>query len=258
VYDEPNGDISNIPTYLVSKEASKRVKTVMSGEGADEFLVGYAWQKSYVPQTALRRLHNIFFYHGVPHLVQRYADAMSMGRFDTPELKKMMHPDLHGSINENADWYYCSLYDSSLPNMKAIQKMDTKHFMGEQILSKVDRASMASSLEVRVPFLDHEICEFVFGLSPKVYYRADETKHLLYQNIKNHFPKEILNRGKQGFVGPDKYYMNMEWYQSCLADSRLVKDKIVNGLYLQQLLSNKDHWRLWKMLVMELWYKRWC
>jgi len=75
-----------------------------------------------------------------------------------------------------------------------MQILDIKHFMGEQVLAKMDRASMANSLEVRVPFLDHEICEFVFQLNLSVYYRKDETKHLLYQNIKDHFPTEIINR----------------------------------------------------------------
>lgn len=135
--------------------------------------------------------------------------------------------------------------------------MDISCFMGEQVLVKVDRASMANSLEVRVPFLDHEICEFVMGLNSSVYYKPNETKHLLYQNIKNHFPQQILERKKQGFVGPDKYYMNMDWYQQRLSDSKLAKDGIVNPAYIQSLLDKKDHWRLWKVAVMETWYKRW-
>jgi asparagine synthase (glutamine-hydrolysing) len=71
-------------------------------------------------------------------------------------------------------------------------------------------------------------------------------------------PDEILQRKKQGFVGPDRYYMNMPWYESRLNDSKLVKDGIVNGGYIQQLLAGKDHWRLWKVAVMEAWYRRWC
>ncbi len=138
-----------------------------------------------------------------------------------------------------------------------MQVLDVKHFMGEQVLAKVDRASMANSLEVRVPFLDHEICEFIFGLNPDVYYRKNETKHLLYQNIKNHFPEKILHRAKQGFVGPDKYYMNMDWYKSRLTNSKLAEDKIINEAYVAQLLAAKDHWRLWKVAVMEAWYRHW-
>jgi asparagine synthase (glutamine-hydrolysing) len=94
-------------------------------------------------------------------------------------------------------------------------------------------------------------------LSPSVYYKKEETKHLLYQNIKNHFPDEIMHRKKQGFVGPDKYYMNYDWYKKHLGQSKLADDKIVNREYIDSLLKEKDHWRLWKIAVMELWYRKW-
>lgn len=259
VYDEPNGDISIIPTFLVSKEASKNVKAVMSGEGADEMLVGYQWQKEFQPQQSslFEKMKSLFQTNSNPHIVQYYANSMAMGRFDKAELEKLLHPEVQQAINKNVDWFYKENFRDDLPDLKSIQQMDVSCFMGEQVLCKVDRASMANSLEVRVPFLDHEICEFVFGLSSNVYYKKDETKHLLYQNIKNHFSKEILERKKQGFVGPDKYYMNMAWYETRLNDSKLVKDKIVNARYIQQLLANEDHWRLWKVAVMETWYRRW-
>ena len=259
VYDEPNGDISIIPTFLVSREAGKNVKAVMSGEGADEILVGYQWQKDFEPQkiSLLQKIKAGFKTGPNSSLVTYYANAMAMGRFDNDELKKLMNPEIHSAINKNVDWFYEKNLQQNLPELKAIQQADINCFMGEQVLAKVDRASMANSLEVRVPFLDHQICEFVLGLNTSVYYRKHETKHLLYQNIKNHFPKQILERKKQGFVGPDKYYMNMAWYQERLNDSKLVADKIINGNYVQQLLANQDHWRLWKIAVMETWYRRW-
>lgn len=259
VYDEPNGDISIIPTYLVSKSASAGVKAVMSGEGADEILVGYQWQKDYAPQKTswAEKLRGLFNSNKAPYMLQYYTNCMAMGKFDNAELKKLLHPDLHQHIATDTGWWYKQLYDPKLPDLKAMQQLDVKHFMGEQVLAKVDRASMANSLEVRVPFLDHEICEFVFSLSTSVYYRKEETKHLLYQNIKSHFPEKILHRTKQGFVGPDKYYMNMEWYQSRLSNSKLAEDNIINAGYIQELLANKDHWRLWKVAVMEAWYREW-
>ncbi|MCW5906459.1 MAG: asparagine synthase (glutamine-hydrolyzing) [Chitinophagales bacterium] len=260
VYDEPNADISIIPTYLICREASKHVKAVLGGEGSDEMLVGYQWQKEYKLQQQgwWQQLLSLFQASSKPYLLNYYAEAMAMGRFDNAELRKLLHPDLHQHLNDDAEWHYQSLYNPSLPDLKAIQTLDIKHFMGELVLAKVDRASMANSLEVRVPFLDHEICEFVFQLNSQVYYYPNETKHLLYQNIKNHLPPEILARKKQGFVGPDKYYMNMDWYESKLADSRLAKDGIVNAAYIRQLLTGNDHWRLWKLAVMELWYRKWC
>lgn len=259
VYDEPNGDISIIPTYLVSKEAARGVKAVMSGEGSDEILVGYQWEKDYErPELGWKERIQNLFKPAKPYMLQYYAGQMAMGRYDSDELRKMLNPELHGNIKSEPEWYYQSLYEAKLDDLKAMQVLDVKHFMGEQVLAKMDRASMANSLEVRVPFLDHEICEFVFQLNTSVYFRKNETKHLLYQNIKNHLPKEILERKKQGFVGPDKYYMNMDWYKNRLSESKLVADKIVNGNYVQQLLNNKDHWRLWKLAVMETWYRKWC
>jgi asparagine synthase (glutamine-hydrolysing) len=260
VYDEPNGDISIIPTYLVSREAAKYVKAVMGGEGSDEMLMGYQWQKDYKFQKRnfIDWLLSGFSHTKKNYILSYYANAMAMGRFDRNELEKLMAPEIHQHIRKDTDWYYRKNYNEELPDLKAIQVMDIKHFMGELVLAKVDRASMANSLEVRVPFLDHEICEFVFQLSTNVYYRKEETKHLLYQNIKNSLPQEILTRKKQGFVGPDRYYMNIEWYRSKLTESKLVADGIVNAAYVKSLLDSKDHWRLWKVTVMELWYRKWC
>lgn len=259
VYDEPNGDISIIPTYLICREAAKHTKAVLSGEGSDEILVGYQWQKDFQPKvlTIKEKLLSLLQFKAKPYLLEYYANAMAMGRYDSAELKSMLTENLHQHINSNPEWYYQSLYRKDLPELKAMQVLDVKHFMGEQVLVKMDRASMANSLEVRVPFLDHEICEFVFQLRTNVYFRPDETKHLLYQNIKQHLPKEILDRKKQGFVGPDKYYMNIEWYRERLSESRLVRDGILKEHYISTLLNSADHWRLWKVAVMELWYRRW-
>lgn len=260
VYDEPNGDISIIPTYLVSREAARKRKAVMSGEGSDEFLVGYQWQKDYRPanKSWWQQLSGLLRKPDENQMLSYYAECMSMGRFDRSEFDKMYTSDfLQQALPEDEYWWYKKLYKKDLSDLKAMQHLDVKHFMGEQVLAKIDRASMAHSLEVRVPFLDHEICEFVFSLHESVYYRSDETKHLLYQNIKNHLPAEILQRKKQGFVGPDTYYMNYAWYREKLSGSKLVADGYINGLYIETLLNNKDHWRLWKIAVMELWYRKW-
>jgi asparagine synthase (glutamine-hydrolysing) len=129
--------------------------------------------------------------------------------------------------------------------------------MGELVLTKIDRASMANSLEVRVPFLDHTLFEKVFTVNENDYYNSNQTKYLLYQNIKKHLPSEILARKKQGFVGPDSYYMNIDFYKKELANSALVKHNIINQKYIDDLLKETYNWKLWKILVMEKWFKRW-
>ena len=117
---------------------------------------------------------------------------------------------------------------------------------------------MANSLEVRVPFLDHEIFEFMFQLNEKNYFKPGITKFALHESIKDHLPAQIMSRKKQGFVGPDKYYMDMGWYKSILLGGNLICDNIVRKNKLESMIAQGDHWRLWKLAVLELWYSRWC
>jgi asparagine synthase (glutamine-hydrolysing) len=278
VYDEPIADISIIPTLMVSRLAAQHVKAVLSGEGADELFVGYEWQKRYMaeleaenqePSTPAiwqrlklalglpdtRPAPPIIIHHS--SFINFYADAMSMGRFDQAMLREMLHPDHHGTIREDLDWFYRKHWREDLSPLKAIQLMDIKCFMGELVLTKIDRASMACSLEVRVPFLDHGLYGKVFACKEENYFRPETAKFLLHENVKDGLPKEILARKKQGFVGPDSYYMNIGWYAEKLEGSRLVRDGIVRKAFVSRLLEENDHWRLWKLVVMENWYAQW-
>lgn len=265
VLDEPLADLSIIPTFFVSREAATRVKAVMSGEGGDELLIGYQWQKRYAGRTREERRRHVIraaFAHLTRSpkrhpLSTHYIAAMAVGSFDTAELRKMLTPELAANRADAPYWFYLDKLDTGLPPLKAIQKLDFDCFLGELVLTKVDRVSMANSLEVRVPFLDHEICEFIFSLDPKVYHHPEETKRLLYHNIKHHLPREILERKKQGFTGPDTFYMNNSWYRSRLRKSHLVRDGLIRKEYVDRALDRDDHFRLWKLVVMEAWYGRW-
>lgn len=258
VYDEPIADISIVPTYMVSQLARSRVKAVLSGEGADELFGGYTWQHDFFnqqyPDSVLDKLKRKLFKNDP---VNYYANAMAMGRFDREELKKMLHPDLHQHIPEDVHWFYRQHFKKEASPLKSIQYMDTKCFMGELVLTKIDRASMANSLEVRVPFLDHELFEYVFKLDEKTYFRKDQTKYLLYKNIEQQLPKEILERKKQGFVGPDSYYMDLNWYKDQLKNSRLVELKLIKQSYIDDLFKESYNWKLWKLLIMEKWVQQW-
>ena len=249
-YDEPLGDISTVPTFAVSHLASRRVKAVLSGEGADEIFCGYTWQRDYMAALAA----------GDPaadDLVAFYAGCMSMGSFDRPRLAGLLHPDLHAHLPDDPWWFYRRLVRPELAPLQRMQWLDIRAFLGEQVLTKVDRASMAHSLEVRVPFLDHELVELLFGFDPSVYYRPGEQKPLLRANLEGHLPPAILQRTKQGFVGPDSYYQDVAWYSRLLGDSRLVRDGVLHGPAIAGLLADADHWRLWKVAVLELWYREW-
>jgi asparagine synthase (glutamine-hydrolysing) len=260
VYDEPIADISILPTWLVSHDAAKQVKTVMSGEGADELMGGYWWQKKAFGMRTKRGWRDWFSKTSAEEpidIVSYYADAMSMGRFDRQELEKAFCPEYHDQLPGDPDWFYRLNYDSRLSAFQSIQRLDIKCFMGELVLTKIDRASMANSLEVRVPFLDHELYEKVLSAREDKYFQPDVTKFLLHENIKGHFPREIMERPKQGFVGPNEFYTDMKLYHRILDESRLVRDGFIRQEYLQELFTESDYWRLWKLAVLEKWYRRW-
>lgn len=259
-YDEPIADISIIPTYIVSKIASEKVKAVVSGEGSDEIFSGYTWHKKNPHQYGFKNKLNAFLYsqnNTNKYSVDDYANAMSMGFFGKEELKKLIHCDIHSEIPDDPLWFYRQHFKPELTHVKRFQYLDIKTFMGELVLTKIDRASMANSLEVRVPYLDHELVEFMFSLPESIYIHKNYKKYLLYKNIEKNLPDTILKREKQGFVGPDSYYMDMEWYRNILVESKLISDNIIQKEYTNQLLHEKDHWRLWKVAVMEKWYKMW-
>lgn len=135
--------------------------------------------------------------------------------------------------------------------------MDIRCFMGELVLTKIDRASMANSLEVRVPFLDHELFELLFKYNEATYYEAGTQKVILKSIIKDAMPKQVLQRKKQGFVGPDSFYQNIDWYRKELLGGVLIQNQIITDSGLRSLIAEKDHWRLWKLLVLEKWYREW-
>lgn len=255
VYDEPIADISIVPTFMVSKLARTKVKAVLSGEGADEIFGGYTWQREFMQKPKQGWLSKLL--GKKDDTVNFYAQAMAMGWFDVEELRRMLHPRLHQFIPNDVHWFYRKHYKPNLSPLKSIQYLDMKCFMGELVLTKIDRASMANSLEVRVPFLDHTLVEKVFSLSESSYYKPNQTKYLLFENIKNYLPQSILARKKQGFVGPDSYYMNLDFYRKELSNSALVKHQLINQTYIDDLLKETYNWKLWKILVMEKWFRRW-
>jgi asparagine synthase (glutamine-hydrolysing) len=259
-YDEPIADISIVPTFFVSKMASEKVKAVLSGEGSDEIFAGYTWHQDFASKSYSWEKFNLLrnYFKGIEkYSLLDYANAMAMGFFDKKNLEDIIGNDFKSNIPQNPFWFYKQHFKPEIGNIKSFQYLDIKTFMGELVLSKIDRASMANSLEVRVPFLDHELVEFLFSLPEKDYAKKNVQKFMLYENIKKSMPKEILNRKKQGFVGPDSYYMNIEWYRENLKNSQIVSSGLINGDKLNELIWSNDHWRLWKLLILEKWYRRW-
>jgi asparagine synthase (glutamine-hydrolysing) len=129
--------------------------------------------------------------------------------------------------------------------------------MAELVLTKIDRASMANSLEVRVPFLSKRVFEQIHASALDAYVQNGSSKFPIYAYLCQSVNKAHLDRPKQGFVGPDSYYMNKQFYLEALKDSFLVKDGIIRQAFLDQELKLQYNWRLWKLVVLEKWYAHW-
>lgn len=261
VYDEPLADISTIPTYAVSQMAASNVKAVLSGEGADELFGGYTWQHDHMTHLAARskiqRIAEKLRLRPSIDMVEYYGQSMAMGRFNQESLSKVLHPTILADLPEDSEWFYRRSFNRNLSPLKSIQTMDIRCFMGELVLTKIDRASMANSLEVRVPFLDHELFELLFKYDEATYYEAGTQKVILKSIIKDAMPTQILQRKKQGFVGPDSFYQNIDWYKKELVGGVLIQNQIITEAGLRSLIAEEDHWRLWKLLVLEKWYREW-
>ena len=261
VYDEPIADISIIPTYAVSQMAASNVKAVLSGEGADELFCGYTWQHDHMTNLASRssmqRIAEKLNLRPSTDMVEYYGQSMAMGRFNQQSLPKILHKNVLEALPNDSEWFYRQNFNRALSPLKSIQQMDIKCFMGELVLTKIDRASMANSLEVRVPFLDHDLFEVLFKYKEATYYEAGTQKVILKSIIKDAMPRQILDRKKQGFVGPDSFYQDISWYERELTGGMLVQNHIITDIGLRNLIIKKQHWHLWKLLVLEKWYRQW-
>jgi asparagine synthase (glutamine-hydrolysing) len=213
-FDEPFADSSAIPTYLVSRLARQHVKVVLSGDGGDELFAGY---DRYVVDHRRRHLgllgdlglgaplralsavlpvgggKNTLYNLSLPRL-QRYIDAISL--FPRQALSDVMVDGDASRVD------ITSLADHDLDALSQLQDLDLKTYLPGDILTKVDRMSMANSLEARVPLLDHPLVEFACSLPPDLRFRDGKTKHLLKRALEGRVPAEILTRPKQGFAVP--------------------------------------------------------
>ncbi len=260
-YDDPIADISIIPTYLAAKLASTKNKIIFSGEGGDEIFAGYSWHKDYlweISKAELKKAKKWKWELPINNFnIDSYAKAMAMGEFDEKELKFLLNKKLHNYIPQDTKSFYREYFDETIETPKRFQILDINSFMGELINTKVDRASMANSIEVRQPFLKKEIYEKTFQLETKSYFDKNKQKVILQKLLKKDLPKEIINRNKQGFTGPDNYYMDFNAYRENLKNANLVKAEIINKEAIEYYILQKDHWRLWKILVLEKWFTKW-
>ena len=287
-FDEPFADSSAIPTYMVSKLARQHVTVALSGDGGDELFAGYTRYVVDRKRSAFARLPRIVrrnlmqpvsrrlphgawgrnYLHNVAlDGIDRYIDSVSM--FTSLNKQALLTEDFRQALNgkENAALSrfrrLAASVHSSEP-LDALLYLDSKTYLPGDILTKVDRMTMAVSLEARAPLLDHKLMEFVARIPASMKMRGLETKHIFKRAVRDLVPAEILDRPKQGFGIPLDKWINdqlRERTRETLMEERTRSRGLVNHLYVSKLLNEHERGRrdhasaLWTLLMMELWYR---
>lgn len=227
LFDEPYSDSSAIPTYFVSKIAREKVTVALSGDGGDEIFGGYSWyaeilkylkqreRYKYVPFTkqVFTAINQIYpFQKGsgkIKAMSSNFWDyyCYKLGGFSKQEKKAVLNKEFLDKFKDYDDyWYFKKFWKEELDPFTRMQYLDMKTYMHDDILTKVDRCSMAVSLEVRVPLLDHTLLELVASFPVEIRNKNGEKKYLFKKAISEILPEEIINKKKTGFNIPLKQF----------------------------------------------------
>jgi len=285
--DEPFADSSAIPTYMVSKLAREYVTVVLSGDGGDELFAGYtryvvdrkrsgfAGVPGFVRRGLMAPLSRRLphgargrnFLHNVAlDPLDRYLDSISIfGELNKP----LLYSDGFRRQLEtgHGDSHPFRRYAGQVKTGEALDELlyiDSKTYLPGDILTKVDRMSMAVSLEARVPLLDHKLIEFVNSIPAHLKLNGLETKYIFKRAVRDFVPSEILDRPKQGFGVPVQEWINQqlrERIHETLSERRTIERGFVNKHYVQVLLDEHERGRrdhstqLWALFMLELWHR---
>lgn len=291
--DEPMGDFSIFPTFLVSQLASQSVKVVLSGDGGDELFAGYdtylaeslsryyQWLPGTLRRMALPALANRIppqpAKKGLLNKSKRMVEGAALDPslqhtrwmifISDAEKEKLYRPDICSSLNGYTTSSIFEGYFRKAARFDPLaqqQYVDIKTYLADDILAKVDRMSMAVSIEARVPLLDYRIAEFALNLPPQMKLHRSRTKVILRRAMQRMLPELSLTKPKQGFSIPMKHWLRHS-LKPMLLD--LLSDDCIRrrGYFNPQTVSTwvQDHLegrvnhshRLWSLMVFELWHR---
>lgn len=283
-FDEPFGDSSCIPTYFVSQLARRHVTVALSGDGGDELFAGY---HQYLHDGRLAGIDRVpgsirrVVFGGAAralppgafgHRRLRALAATREGRFALfssydldPRVGGLLRPGLLSRVPSPMDLFAESFHRAAgLPFPARLLHVDATNYLPDDILTKVDRMSMAHSLEARVPLLDHRLVELATQIPGEWKLRDGETKWILKRLAARHLPPEILRRPKQGFAIPVQHWLRNELSSliSLLLDSDAPSREFLHCPTVERLVSEhqrgrRDHsYVLWRLIMLELWLRR--
>jgi asparagine synthase (glutamine-hydrolysing) len=257
IYDEPFAGDSMINAWLVSRLAARHSKVAISGEGADEVFGGYKWHRkieSYYQNYNLKqRVKNLMQGIWTPQqgFLNLYNRSMP-GVFAESISEKLLNSEIRERIRLRGLWHFKEQDLKLNDPVKRCQFLDTHTFIPNHCLFRADLSSMAHSLEVRVPFLDHQLYEFVFSLQRKVYMKPGIKKFLLEENLKHKVPNVILNMPKRGFSFQNPENIFDDRFEALLQNGELVKRGIIKRSFHSNNISNHLKFHL---LNLELWMR---
>ncbi|OFY85162.1 MAG: asparagine synthase (glutamine-hydrolyzing) [Bacteroidetes bacterium RIFCSPLOWO2_12_FULL_35_15] len=286
-YSEPFADPSCIPTMLVSKLAKQHVTVTLSGEGGDELFLGYGayqWAKRLnhplikAFRNPIAKLlsnsnskferHANYFRYPNENLKYSHIHSQEQYYFSLSELESLFTNEFSETKNNlnterlNNFWIEINHLGRNLTAMEKQAIFDLNFYLQDDLLTKVDRASMHFSLETRVPYLDHRIIEFALNLSPELKYKNGTTKYLLKEILFQYVPKKFFDRPKQGFAIPLQKWLKNEL--RFLIEENLSKEVIEKFGYVnfasveklkKEFLNGKDYYynRIWILIVLHKW-----
>ncbi len=296
IWDEPFGDASQIPTYLVSELARRHVTVSLSGDGGDELFGGYnryvqspsIWNRaSKLPQglreTFARSILNHKVSHAIGALNQRLPHRYRLPaiEFRLPTLAAILEAkgprDLYRDIISNCHCPSAIVRDGGEPRTALDNSLedtgniptqmmywDTITYLPDDILAKVDRATMAVGLEARVPFLDHEVVELAWRLPLALKIRRGQGKWILRKVLAKHVPPALTNRPKMGFGVPIGSWLRgplRDWAEDLLNERRLMAEGFFEPSIVRDLWSEHSngsryrHVELWDILMFQAWWQ---
>lgn len=282
-YDEPFADSSAIPTYYVSKFAREHVTVALSGDGGDELFGGYDHHKKlcrvhhFHQKTAglfvspFRLLHKMIPLSvkgsGISYYMSRPQESFAayFGKWQETERAAAYHSDIFHQLNgHKGEAVKAKILKASNAKdfLSKIQELDMRTWMVDDILTKVDRASMMNSLEVRVPILDHEFAELTFKIPPEYKLKGNVGKYILKQAMKPYLPEEILFQKKKGFGVPLKKWFKKdlkEYLQDNIQSKESALAKYFKPTYIQKLINDHDtgmrdlNHKIWTLVFLNEW-----
>ena len=257
-YDEPIADSSCIPTFILSILTAKYVKVALSGDGGDEVFSGYNWYNQYL--TKFNIINKALHYLKTTKFEEDYSRLL-LNRFSENTFRKFFNIDVYKEFKLNEENIFSLNYKRQLKGLRRIQFVDFYTFMIDDILVKVDRASMAKSLEIRVPYLDHRLVEKVFSLNKKDFPFNSFDKPVLKGIIGDKIPKKIHNRAKKGFSAPITKWDFYKSVNDIVMSGNAINDKLFNQQFVEEIINCKHQnsdGMLWMIFIFEIWYSKWC